>query len=191
MKLKTQAATYIYPLPVVLVGADDDRGEPNFMVASYVAPLNHEPPVISISTGKTHYTNGCIEARGVLSINVPSSSMIAAVDYAGSVSGADTDKSRLFRVHRGDLGAPMVASCPISLECRLMEVLEYAHDKAYVCEIVHSYVEESAMTAGLPDLSKVDPLCLSMHDFRYFGIGDCLGKVWSLGPRFGPPDYAI
>lgn len=187
MKRKTQAANYIYPLPVVLIGADDSAGKPNFMVVAYVAPLSHEPPVISISMGKGHYTNACIEESKLLSVNIPSSGMIDAVDYAGSFSAVDTDKSQLFRVERGELGTPLVASCPISLECRLVQILEFDHDKAYVCRIENSYVDEDVMVEGLPDITRVDPLCLPMHDFKYHRLGECLGRVWSLGPAYTPP----
>jgi flavin reductase (DIM6/NTAB) family NADH-FMN oxidoreductase RutF len=192
MKSKTEApANFIYPMPLGIVAVDDCDGKPNVMVVAYLAPLNHEPPVISVSMGKTHYTNPCIEERGVFSVNIPSRSMIGAVDYAGSVSASDTDKSTLFKIDRGELGAPLVSSCPISLECRLQQTLEYEHNKAYIAEIVNAYVDEDVMAQGLPDMAKVDPLLFSMHNFQYFGLGEMLGAVWSLAPTFEPAPEGV
>lgn len=187
MKTKMQPATYIYPLPLGLIGADDCDGKANFMVVSYIAPLNHEPPIISVSMGKTHYTNSCIEKTKVFSVNIPSKAMIAAVDYAGSVSASDTDKSKLFKITRGELGAPLIDSCPISLECRLDQVLEYEHNKAYIGAIVNAYVDDDVIVEGLPDMAKIDPLLFSMHNFQYFALGEKLGQVWTLAPTFVPP----
>jgi flavin reductase (DIM6/NTAB) family NADH-FMN oxidoreductase RutF len=187
MKSKTEApANYIYPMPLGIIATDDSDGKPNVMVVAYIAPLNHEPPIISVSMAKTHFTNPCIEERGVFSVNIPSRAMIAAVDFAGSVSAADTDKSTLFKMDRGELGAPLVSSCPISLECRLQQTLEYEYNKAYIAQIVNAYVDDSVMAEGLPDMAKVDPLLFSMHNWQYFSLGEMLGQVWSLAPTFQP-----
>ncbi len=186
-KTSIEPGNYIYPMPLALIGAQMPDGKPNFMVVAYVGAVNHQPPVIMVSMAKDHATNEAIEASGAFTVNIPSSSMIDVVDYTGTVSGKEMDKSSLYKVFYGELGnAPMIQSAPINLECKLADRIEYPYNVAYIGDVVGSYVEESLLAEGLPDMGKVDPLCFSMHDFNYYRLGDHMAKVWSLGPSYTP-----
>ncbi len=50
---------YLYPMPVVLLGAEV-QGKPNFMTVGWVSRVNFKPPMIAVGINKAHYTPGGI-----------------------------------------------------------------------------------------------------------------------------------
>ncbi len=191
-KKRIDVGTYIYPMPLAIIGSHDLRGKPNFMVASYVGAVDHEPPAVCVALAKNHYSNPGIEVHCAFSVNIPSVALRDAIDYAGTHSGEDVDKSRLFKVAYGELGsAPMVQSCPVSLECELVDIIELHNNRAYIGRIAGAYVEEGVMDQGLPDMAKIDPIIFSMHNFRYYRLGEFIGPAFERGASYVPnPDGA-
>lgn len=87
--------------------------------------------------------------------------MVTKTDYCGLVSGRETDKSDIFNVFYGTLGtAPMIVECPLSIECRLLEVHDLPTNDLFIGEVVASYTEEKYLTDGDPDINKIKPLLL-------------------------------
>ena len=85
-KNKIKPGAYLFPMPVVLIGANVN-GKPNFEPLAYVGVVEYKPPLISIASYETHYTNIGIKENGVFSINTPSENIIKGTDYCGIVSG--------------------------------------------------------------------------------------------------------
>ena len=83
----------LYPKPLTVVGAEVN-GKVNWLVVGHTGIIGHNRIILSMSD--KHYTNKGIHQTGRLSINLVSREMLPKADYAGSVSGADTDKSTLF-----------------------------------------------------------------------------------------------
>jgi flavin reductase (DIM6/NTAB) family NADH-FMN oxidoreductase RutF len=177
----------IYPMPVTIVGADVE-GKPNFMTIAFIGIVNINPGMVALGSNRKHFTNRGIVDNQTFSINIPSQDQLEITDYIGIYSGTKIDKSRLFDVFYGKLGnAPMIASCPLNLECRVTDVLERGGiDQIIVGEIVESYCEEKYLTAGNPDVEKMNPAVFTMYDNRYFALGKYLGKAWSMGKDFKP-----
>ncbi len=180
-KIAIDENAFIYPMPIVLVGADVD-GKPNFMPVSWVTRINYQPPLLAVAMGKPHHTNKGIRKHRELGISIPTRAMAASVDRAGLVSGARADKSRLFETARGSLAhAPMVAACPVTMECRLLKTVDLPVDDLFIAEIVRAYADKTCLTGGLPDIRKIAPFMLTMPDNRYWAVGECIGKAWSIG----------
>ncbi len=98
--------------------------------------------------GERHTLKG-IRANAEFSINVPSASMVEQVDFCGIYSGRKVDKSTVFDLFAGDLKhAPMVASCPVNLECRLRHTLDLGAHTLIVGEVIQTHVNESCLTDG-------------------------------------------
>ena len=184
-RVKLSPKTFLYPMPTVLVGANVN-GKANFVTIAYCGIVQHRPPMIGIASGKTHHTNPGIRENGTFSVNLPSTEMVKAVDYCGLVSGKSTDKSDIFEVFYGDLGtAPMIAECPLCLECRVADTMDIEGvDEYFIGEIVGAYAREECLTDGMPDIRKLDPIIFSMHENTYWKIGEKIGKAWSIGKDF-------
>jgi flavin reductase (DIM6/NTAB) family NADH-FMN oxidoreductase RutF len=173
---------YVYPMPMVLVGALVD-GKPNFMAAAWVNRVNYKPAQMMIALGP-HHTNLGIEKNRAYSINIPDVALLEKTDYCGIVSGKKTDKSKLFDVFTGSLpGAPLIRECPLSIACRLNQAVKLAFDTLYIGDVVEVFTEERFLTDGKPDVKKIKPFTLSMPDSRYWAVGETVGRAWSAGKK--------
>ena len=177
---------YLYPMPVTLVGANQ-RGRPNYLAVAWCSMVNQNPPFILVALNKSHYTNIGIRQNGSFSVNIPSSDMSQITDYCGLVSGHKVDKSKLFETFYGKLGtAPMITACPINIECKLIRTVELVDHEAFIGQIVAVYSEEKYLTDDLPDIEKISPIVLSMHDNRYRSPGKPLARAWEAGREYVP-----
>lgn len=182
-KAKIDNNAFTYPMPMTLVGAMVGE-RPNFLAVAWVSRVNYKPPLVAVALGKSHHTNPGIRAAQAFSVNVPGVDLMEKTDYCGIVSGSKKDKSHLFTVFRGEVtGAPMIDECRLCVECRLVQTVDLAADDLYIGEIVGAYADESSLTDGKPDVTKIDPFILTMPDNAYWRIGACVGRAWSAGKR--------
>lgn len=179
------AKNALYPSLTTIVGADVD-GKPNWLAIAHVGILNHAtgdvPQYLSIGLNSSHFTNKGINAHKEFSINIPSQEMLEVTDYVGLVSGEKTDKSEVFPVERGTLAhAPLIATCPVSMELKLSQVVTLGSHEIFIGELVNTYVAEDCLTDGKPDLVKIDPLLFDFMKIDYWTIGKRSGKPWRDG----------
>jgi flavin reductase (DIM6/NTAB) family NADH-FMN oxidoreductase RutF len=179
---------FIYPMPMTLVGADLESG-PNFMPIAWINRVQMAPPRVAAGMNKHHATNAGIREHGEFSVSIPSAEMIERVDWCGLVSaGRGVDKAAAFTIVRGQLEhAPMIAECPLSLECRVAQVVDLGSHELFIAEIVATWADDRVLDEnGKPDVMRMRPFVLTMPDNRYWGIGDYLGPAWSVGKGFVP-----
>jgi flavin reductase (DIM6/NTAB) family NADH-FMN oxidoreductase RutF len=183
-KVKLGAKGLIVPMPIALGGANVN-GRPNYLTVAYCSMANYDPPLVSISLGKTHYTNPGIKKNKTFSVNFPSVKMAKATDYCGIYSGKKTDKSGVFESFYGKLKtAPMPVECPISLECKLFKVVTFGIDELFIGEVVEVYAEDKCFTNGKLDLKKIQPMVWSPTDKCYYKVGAKIGLGWSIGKGY-------
>jgi flavin reductase (DIM6/NTAB) family NADH-FMN oxidoreductase RutF len=180
-KLRIDANVFMYPMPVVLIGATVN-GKLNFMAVAWISRVNANPPMLAIGINRAHHTTEGIEENGTFSVNVPRADMVDKVDYCGLVSGKKADKARLFRIFYGDLKtAPMIEECPICLECKVIETIELPTNSLIIGQIMAAFAEKECLTDDKPDVQKIDPLTLTMPDNRYWRMGKYAGAAWEAG----------
>jgi flavin reductase (DIM6/NTAB) family NADH-FMN oxidoreductase RutF len=179
VKSKIGGIPYIYPVPIVLVGANVD-GKPNFETIGDVGLMGIKPPIVFISSGNTHHTNQGILENRTFSINFPTTAMLPVVDYCGQVSGREVDKAALFEVFYGNLEtAPLIAACPVNLECRVIKEFSIEHRQIFVGEVVQAHVDAALVSEidgrkSIADLTHLDPILYAL-DNRYYSIGKVVG----------------
>jgi flavin reductase (DIM6/NTAB) family NADH-FMN oxidoreductase RutF len=184
MKKKLDGINILYPTPVTIVGAMvEDR--PNFITIAHIGIVNHAKPfLISISSGKVHYTNAGIRENKAFSVNIPSEALVAKTDYVGIVSGKKTDKSTVFDIFYGKVKkAPMIRECPLNMECKLYDVYDTPTHDLFIGEIVETYADESVITGGKVDITKVKPLLFDMSSIKYWSLGDAVADCWNIGKK--------
>jgi flavin reductase (DIM6/NTAB) family NADH-FMN oxidoreductase RutF len=185
MKKDIGTINCLYPMPVTLVGTIA-HGKANFMVCAHVGIMNFaDKNYISVSIGKMHETNHAIHENGTFSVNIPSEDMVVETDYAGIVTGKDMDKSGLFPVTFGKLeSAPMIESCPVSMECRVYSTVEFPSHDVFIGEIVTSWCDENGLTNGAVDLAKTKPMLFDMALKQYWNLGKPFAKCWAVGNQY-------
>jgi len=182
------AIPYLYPVPIVLVGATVE-GRPNYATVGDCAIMGIRPPLVAISLGETAFTTRGICKVGSFSVNVPTTEMLSLVDYFGTVSGKDVDKSALVESIPGKIpDVPLLAVCPVNLECRVMEECTVEHRHVFVAEVVEAHVDEEYVSeaAGRPriaPLPELDPILYAL-DNTYYSVGKPIGTGYREAERF-------
>ena len=177
-KLDIGAKPWTGAMPVVLIGVAAPDG-PNFMTAAWISRVNGAPPVLGAALGKRHLTSERIRAEGAFSVNVPTAALVERVDRCGLVSGRNQSKADLFEVFYGELErVPLVAECPVSMECRLERIVELRTNDLFLGEVVATHTEERFTRDGAIDPRAVDPLVLTMPDNTYWSLGPAAGDAW-------------
>ena len=68
-KVTMGAKTWVYPMPVILVGANID-GKPNFMTVAWGGIAGGDPPMISVALRHQRYTLTGVRQNLTFSINI-------------------------------------------------------------------------------------------------------------------------
>jgi flavin reductase (DIM6/NTAB) family NADH-FMN oxidoreductase RutF len=183
-KIALGPRTLLYPMPAFLIGADID-GRPNFMTAAWSGIACSSPPMLTVALQHHRYTLKGIKENGVFSVNVPSADLVEEADYCGIVSGEKEDKVAAckFEVFYGPLKtAPMIAQCPVNLECEVMHMLDLGSHALVVGQIEEVHVSEECFTDGEPDLVKINPIiyCTGVEK-TYHIFGEKLAQAFSVG----------
>ena len=179
MKVTLGPKNCLYPILTTLVGANVN-GKPNYITIAHVGIMDYGS--ISLGMGKIHYTNAGIKENGCFSVNIPSVDMVKEADYCGIVSGKKTDKAQLFENFYGKLKtAPMIKQCPINMECKLIQIVDFPKHDIFIGEIVETYIEEDCVKDGVVDYGKVHPLYFSMDGPNYWKLGEPFAKAWHVG----------
>ena len=190
-KIKLPTNAFFYPIPTVILGTKNNE-KVNFMEVGWITRINgSSPSYFAMSIEKRHYTTQNILKNKEFSLSVPGTNLLVETDYCGIVSGTKTDKSKIFEIFYGSLkAAPLIKNCPISMECKLIDIVEIPTDKCtlFIGEIINVYSEEKYLTDGKLDFKKVDPLILTMPDNTYWSMGGKIGKAWSDGKKYESMD---
>jgi flavin reductase (DIM6/NTAB) family NADH-FMN oxidoreductase RutF len=172
----------LYPMPTTLVGATVGS-RPNFLAVAHVGIMNHgTPQYLTIGLSKSHYSTAGIHANRTFSICLPSEALMVETDYCGIMTGKKTDKAALFDVFYGELKtAPMIRQCPVNMELRLHDVLDFSTHDIFVGELVQTYADESVLAGGHIDIARLKPLLFDMASKKYWALGAPLGDCWNAG----------
>ena len=81
-KIKINRNAFLYPMPMVIVGAVVDD-TPNFMAVGWVSRVNANPPMIAVALGKRHHTNKGIHENKQFSISIPNTHLIEKTEKCG------------------------------------------------------------------------------------------------------------
>ena len=184
MKQSLGAKTILYPTPVVVVGTYDEQGKPNIMTAAWVGICCSKPPCVAVSLRKATYTYSNIVRRQAFTISVPPEKYLKETDYIGIASGKKADKflaTKLTPVKSALVDAPYVQEFSLVLECKLLHTIEIGLHTQFIGEIMDVKVEGAVLEKGLPDMKKLNPVLLAPEAWLYYGVGNYLGKAFTVG----------
>jgi len=183
-KVTMGAQTLLYPTPATLVGANVD-GEANFTTVAWCGIVNSEPPMIAVALQHPRYTGKGIRQNLTFSVNIPSSDLVKETDYCGIISGSRVNKASVcrFTVFYGRLNtAPLIEQCPINLECEVAHILNLGSHALIIGSIEQTYVTESCLTGGKPDIDKIKPFAyINATHRQYQVLGEVIGEAFSIG----------
>lgn len=179
-KVTFNPGTMLNPLPVVMVTCGGPERY-NVITIAWTGIINTEPPLTYISVRKSRYSHELLLRNREFVINLVNEETVFAADYCGVRSGREADKFKvqnLTAVPADIVKVPMIAECPVNIECKVLNIVSYPTHDMFISEIVKVHANESLMDPkGKLRLEDAALVCFS-HG-AYYGL-----KKQSIG-RFG------
>ena len=169
MKRTLKPGTMLYPLPAVLVTGGDMENS-TLMTAAWTGIVNSDPPMTYVSIRPERYSYDIIRERGEFVINLTTRQLVRETDYAGCVSMRKEDKFKklgLTKEAADEVAAPLIAQCPVNLECKVVEVKDLGSHSMFLANIVAVHVDEKLF-------DKNDRICLENADLLAYIHGGYL-----------------
>jgi len=173
MKIERRGSAALEPTPVVLVSVAGGRGAGNFLTIAWVGVACSSPPMVSVAVRPSRFSHGLIATAREFVVNVPDAGRLEEADIAGVWSGRDHDKFDelgLTALPASKVGAPLIAECPINLECVVRHQLALGSHDLFIAEVVATHYDEDVLDArGRLQAGALHPITLIGNEYRALG----------------------
>ena len=176
-KVQWKGGTFIYPIPAVMVSCGTME-ESNIITVAWTGILNTNPAMCYISVRPERYSHNIIKENGEFAINLTTRQLAYATDWCGVKSGRDVDKfkeMKLTKEKANIISVPLIKESPVSVECKVKEIVPLGSHDMFVAEIVaidadEKYIDEK----GAFDISKCD--LIAYANGGYYPLEKKIGK---------------
>lgn len=174
-------AIMLAPTPVVLVSCQRKGDKPNIITIAWTGVVCSRPPMVSISIMPSRHSHGIIRDSGEFVVNIPTMELSVETDYCGIVSGRDVDKFKsagLTPEASTAVNAPSIRECPLSMECKLRNVMQLGTHDLFLGEIVAVTADESVLDGERIELSRLNAITYMPlpHSREYWSVGKAIGR---------------
>jgi flavin reductase (DIM6/NTAB) family NADH-FMN oxidoreductase RutF len=175
-KVQVRPNRPVYPTPAALITCADKAGKPNIITLGEVFNISIAHPVIlGIAIRKERYSHELISRTREYVVNMPTRAIVDHVWACGRTSGREVDKFQaagLTPVPAAVVRAPLIAECPINVECRVTGIQEIGDHDLFLGQAVAQHVNSECLDeTGQIAVEKLD------------GFAFVLGELWTLGHR--------
>ena len=167
----------LYPLPAVMVSVTDGSGNDNIITVAWAGTVCTNPPMVSISVRPSRYSYKMLKDTGEFVINLTTERLAFATDYCGVRSGRDVDKFKELKLtkEKADfVKAPMIGESPVSVECRVKEILELGSHHMFLADVLAVHADEEYMDEKNKFQLNKSTLLVYSHG-EYLGLGKKVG----------------
>ncbi len=183
MRKNFGAKTWLYPMPVLIVGTYDENGSPNAMNAAWGGV--YDTNLVMVCLADDHKTTDNIKKTGAFTVSFATVKTVVSCDYVGIVSANDEpDKFAKagFHATRSEfVNAPVIDELPMTVECKLVKFNE---DGICVGEIVNISADQAILDeSGKIDVKKLDPIIYDGVTHAYLRFGEKVGQAFSDGKK--------
>lgn len=177
MKQVWKPGALLAPVPPALISCSHN-GVDNLITIGWTGILNTDPAKTYISVRPERFSYNLIKESGEFVINLPSSHIIRSIDFCGVRSGKDVDKFKVCKLTKEKasiVNCPMVAESPVSLECKVTDVIHLGTHDMFMADIVAVNVDERYIDEkGKFHIEKCS-LAAYAHG-QYFALGKKIGS---------------
>ena len=179
-----QGGNMLYPLPAVMVSCANAEGERDIVTVAWAGTVCTNPPMLSISLRPERHSYHIVRESGEFVVNLVTARLQRVCDWCGVRSGRDYDKWEECHLTPAPATtlelAPAIAGSPVSLECRVRDVLVLGSHHLFLADVMAVQVEESLLDErGRLDLARAGLTAYS-H-----------GEYFELGRRIGTFGYSV
>ena len=176
-KVTWKSGTFLYPLPAVMVSCGD-MDKSNIITVAWTGIINTDPAMCYVSIRPSRYSYEIIKNTKEFVINLTTKDLSFATDWCGVKTGAKVDKFKEMHLTKEKaqfVKCPMIKESPVSVECRVKDIVELGSHHMFVAEILainadEKYIDEK----GAFDISKCDLIAYS--NGNYYSLGKKVGK---------------
>ncbi|MDR0767348.1 MAG: flavin reductase family protein [Methanosarcinales archaeon] len=173
------------PTPAWVVVSYDKTGRANAMTAAWGGIVNSNPPSVAVAVQPIRYSYENIIERRAFTVCIPSEKFAKETDYFGLASGKDEDKIAKAGLTAGraeKVNAPYIKEFPMYLECKLTDRMNLGSHFVLIGQIVDVKADEEILDhKDSIEIQKLKPIVYSPTDRSYYGVGDEIGKAFSIG----------
>ncbi|MCR5298579.1 MAG: flavin reductase family protein [Paludibacteraceae bacterium] len=185
MKIDWRPGNMLYPLPAVLVSCANREGEKNLLTVAWTGTLCSDPALCYVSIRPTRKSYQYIKDTGEFVINLTNERLSKATDWCGVRSGRDYDKWKEMGLTPSGshklLYAPIVEESPLSIECRVKQVIPLGTHDLFIGEVVNVQVDETFIDAATGAFDEKKASLLVYEHGKYYKTGEFVGKFgWSV-----------
>ncbi|MGM9625709.1 MAG: flavin reductase family protein [Eubacteriales bacterium] len=176
-KTEWRGGALIAPLPPAMISCGTAE-HANIITVAWTGILNTVPPKTYISVRPRRYSYSVIRESGEFVINLTTEQLIRAADYCGMYTGAKVDKFAKCGLHQEEVpgfACPMIAESPLSLACRVTDIVPLGSHDMFMADIVSVHVDDSLIGAD-GRLRLEDAHLAAFAHGAYFALGKKLGK---------------
>lgn len=183
MRKNFGAKTWLYPMPVLIIGTYDENGIPNAMNAAWGGIYDTNQVMVCLSDD--HKTTDNIKKNGAFTLSFATVKTAVPCDYVGIVSANDVpnklEKAGFTTVKSEFVNAPIINELPMTVECKL---LKFNEDGICIGEIVNVSADEIILDEnGKVDAKKLDPIIYDSVTHAYWSFGNKVGQAFSDGRK--------
>ena len=167
--------TLLMPVPVVLVscGGGKSAYAPNIITVGWTGIVCSDPAMLSISIRKERYSHEIIARTQEFVVNIPTASQAKITDWCGMKSGRDIDKfaeTRLTPLPAKAVKCPIIADCPLNLECKVTQIIPLGSHDLFLAKIVSVSIADSLLDRrGRLNTEHADLLAYAHSEYHALG----------------------
>ncbi|MDO5310180.1 MAG: flavin reductase family protein [Planctomycetia bacterium] len=187
MKRSLGVQASVFPMPVLMVSTYDAQGVVNVMNMAWGNMYDDTQVLLNLEP--SHKTTANIKLRGAFTLSIADASHVAESDYLGIVSGNRVPdkfaRTGLTAVKSENVDAPVVQEYPVTMECKVVEIIENPTCTHVVGQIVNVLADESVIgDNGKVDPTKLNALIFDTFQHGYYVPGEKVGQAWKSGGVF-------
>lgn len=177
-RINWKGSALLAPLPSVMVTCGSME-KANIITIGWCGVVATRPARIYISVRPERHSHKIISSSGEFVVNLVPSSLAEVCDYVGTVTGRLVDKAAktgLTLIPSSAVTPPTISDSPLSLECRVCEVLHEGTHDMFIADVVSVSVDEKFVDEqGKLRLDRSKLLVYSHGE--YFELGRRIGKI--------------
>lgn len=182
MRKNLKPSSWLYPMPVLLIGTYNNDDSANLMNAAWGGIFDTNKVFVCID--KNHQTSKNILSRKSFTVSIATEPLVEMADYVGIVSGKTEAKVKNLKLNflkSNFVDAPLFEEFFFTLECKLVSVIE---EEKLIGEIVNISVDNSVLDKHdkvVVELLK--PIVFDPVNHDYLCLGKRLAKAFSCGKK--------
>ncbi len=175
-KIVWRGGALLAPVPPVMVSCGTME-KANIITIAWSGILNTIPPKTYISVRPNRFSYDIIKETREFAINLTSAKDIKSADFCGMYTGKKVDKFKRCNFDKQEasqISCPIIAQAPISLECKVTDIVPMGSHDMFIADIVAVNVDEDL-------LDKNGKLCIEKANLAAFAHGE----YFELGKKIG------